>query len=146
MDGRFRVGWREKIGFTPLAVATDSKGSYDHLKNATTSPPEDQRPELEVILLRQDLTKCSPTLCWANAGAPTADPVTKFREDSEVLRAVLRSGKMVIVGEQLALRMKKVEGEERRARRGGGTAGCNRRHNSPKVSESCVLVGIVQQG
>ena len=101
-------------------MVTDSKGSYDHLTKKTTGPGEDRRTALDIAVMRDDLARGNTVLRWVDTKAQLADTLSKARGDSDLLRSVLRSGKLVIVDEPTAMEMKKQERTERMQRRGGG--------------------------
>ena len=118
-DGRFGKDWRDEKDLIPLVIVTDSKGSYDHLTKKTTGPGEDRRTALDIAVMRDDLARGDIALRWVGTKAQLADTLSKSRGDSDMLRAVLRSGKLVIVDEPTAMEMKRQERVERQHRRGG---------------------------
>ena len=58
--------WRERKDVPPLTSVTDSKGNYDHLHNETIDPSEDRRGDIDLAIIREDLSRQQMFLRWVD--------------------------------------------------------------------------------
>ena len=115
-------GWEAFSGKPRLTTITDSRGNYDHLHNETCGSTEDRRAAIDMAIMRQEMAKSYNALRWTDAKAQLADGLTKMRGDNDLLRAMCKSGTLVLVEEAYTMQLKQQEREERWNRRGGGRA------------------------
>ena len=99
---------------TPVVV-TDCKSLYDHLV-AVSSPTsvEDRRTSIDIVILRQSISRLGASIRWVPTNRMLADSLTKSAGDpTDLLRACIRNHLYQISSEEVVLRL---QAEERKRR------------------------------
>ena len=76
--------WREQENVPPLILVTDSKSNYDHLHNDTIGPRENRRSAMDLVIIRQDLSRPQMFLRSVDGKAQVADTLTKLHGDGDL--------------------------------------------------------------
>ena len=74
-------------------IVTDCKSLYDHLA-AVSSPTsvEDRRTSIDIVILRQSMSRLSASIRWVPTNRMLADSLTKTAGDlTDLLRACIQS-------------------------------------------------------
>ena len=74
-------------------IVTDCKSLYDHLV-AVSSPTsvEDRRTSIDIVILRQSMSRLSASIRWVPTNRMLADSLTKSAGDpTDLLRACIRN-------------------------------------------------------
>ena len=99
----------------PPVIVTDCKSLYDHLV-AVSSPTavEDRRTSIDIVILRQSLSRLVASIRWVPTNRMLADSLTKSAGDpTDLLRACIRNNRYQISSEESVL---KLQSEERQRR------------------------------
>ena len=79
-----------------ITVVVDSKPAFDHL-NGQVMTIKDKRLAIEMLLVRQDVESEGVQVRWTPTDRMLADSLTKLWGPQELLRKVLKEGKMILV-------------------------------------------------
>ena len=99
---------------TPVIV-TDCKSLYDHLI-AVSSPTsvEDRRTSIDIVILRQSLSRLGASIRWVPTNRMLADSLTKSAGDpTDLLRACIRNNTYQISSEEAVLKLQAAERQRR---------------------------------
>lgn len=101
------------------AAITDCKSLYDHChKEGSAGTLSDKSGALDVVQLKQSLTRLNLPLRWAPTKVQLADGLTKSDADAlDYLRATMRSGRYELCDEEKTMTMR-AEEKARRVSRG----------------------------
>ena len=80
--------WRGRKEVTPLISVTDSKGSCDYLRSGTVIPSEDRRSAIDLVSIRENLSRPWTFLRWIDGKAQVANALTRLHGNGDFLRAV----------------------------------------------------------
>ena len=96
-------------------IVTDCKSLYDYLV-AVSSPTsvEDRRTSIDIVILRQSMSRLGASVRWVPTNRMLADSLTKSaRDPTDFLRACIRNHTYQISSEESVLKM---QAEERKRR------------------------------
>ena len=99
----------------PPVVVTDCKSLYDHLV-AVSSPTavEDRRTSIDIVILRQSLSRLLASIRWVPTNRMLADSLTKNAGDpTDLLRACIRNNRYQISSEEAVLQLQSEERQRR---------------------------------
>ena len=94
LDGRtfLRSMWSAACK-RPCLVVTDCKSLYDHVQSQSAPTVDDRRTALDIVILKESLSKTLGSLRWAPTQYMLADSLTKESADAfDLLRGCLRQG------------------------------------------------------
>ena len=114
----FDIKMRERwFGRHPCLAVTDCKSVYDHITGASSpSTVGDRRVAVDMVIVREGLSRSATTLRWAPTDRQLADGLTKdSAEPCDLLRGVIRTGCYQISEESLMLDLAKAERQQRKA-------------------------------
>ena len=86
--------WPELVKRVPLALNTDCRSLYDHLKRDAGTPAE-KRVALDLLDVRAELQD-GTNIGWVNTHRMLADVLTKHLPDPEVLHKFMSDGDMAL--------------------------------------------------
>ena len=94
----------------------DCKSVYDHITGGSSpSTVGDRRVAVDMVIVREGLSRSSTTLRWAPTDRQLADALTKdSAEPCDLLRGVIRAGYYQISEESLMLDLAKAERQKRK--------------------------------
>ncbi len=107
-------------------LVVDAKSVYD-LLHKDGSVPQEKRVSLDVLAVREALTRVSERLCWVPTRQMLADMLTKLMLQADYADYVLSTGRLSLV-----------ESEEARAVERGDFLEARPRHEYTKRKETCV--------
>ena len=87
---------KERTLRMPITVCIDSRPAYDHL-NGQVMTIKDKRLAIEMLLVKQDVEKENVQVRWLPTDQMLVDGLTKLGAPMELLRRVLREGRMILV-------------------------------------------------
>eukprot|EP00435_Cladocopium_sp_Y103_P020594 s2229_g5.t1 len=99
----------------PPVVVTDCKSLFDHLISVSSpTSVEDRRTSIDIVILRQSISRLCASIRWVPTNRMLADSLTKSAGDpTDLLRACIRNAKYQISAEETVLKM---QAEERQRR------------------------------
>lgn len=107
--------WNQSVKRTVL-VATDCKSLYDHLMSQSSPTLEDRRTAIDIIIIRDCISRLGISLRWLPTDRMLADSLTKESPEAfDLLRACIRSARYQISPEQKMLQLRAQERERRRS-------------------------------
>ena len=111
-----RAAWSGSHPRTNL-VLTDCKSLYDHLQSKSSPTLEDKRCALDIVIIRESLSKLQTSLRWLPTDRMLADSLTKESPEAmDLLRACLRAGKYQVSDEDTVLEWRASERVRRKDR------------------------------
>ena len=85
-------------------VITDCKSLYDHLLSKSSPTLDDKRTALDVVIVRESISRMSASLRWIPTDRMLADALTKDAAEAiDLLRACIRTGKYQVSEEDHVL-------------------------------------------
>ena len=98
-----------------MLVATDCKSLYDHLMSQSSPTLDDRRTAIDIIIIRDCISRLGVSLRWLPTDRMLADSLTKESPEAfDLLRACIRSARYQISPEQKILERRAEERERRR--------------------------------
>ena len=115
LDGRtFLQSMWDTASKRKALVVTDCKSLFDHVQSQSAPTLDDRRTALDIIILRESLSKTQGSLRWVPTTFMLADSLTKESPEAfDLLRGCLRQGFYQICPESVVLQTRADE----RARR-----------------------------
>ena len=96
-------------------VATDCKSLFDHVQSQSAPTLDDRRTALDIIILRESLSKTSGILRWLPTDRMIADALTKESPEAfDLIRACVKNGRYQISPESTVLEWRSAERERRK--------------------------------
>jgi len=95
-----------------MLVATDCKSLYDHLMSQSSPTLDDRRTAIDIIIIRDCISRLGVSLRWLPTDRMLADSLTKESPEAfDLLRACIRSARYQISPEQKILERRAEERE-----------------------------------
>ena len=96
-------------------VVTDCKSLFDHVSSMSAPTLDDRRTALDIVILRESLSKTQGSLRWVPTTYMLADSLTKESPEAfDLLRGCIRQGYYQIAPESLVLQNRADERERRK--------------------------------
>ena len=96
-------------------VVTDCKSLFDHVQSQSAPTLDDRRTALDIVILRESLSKTLGSLRWVPTTYMLADSLTKESPEAfDLLRGCVRQGFYQIAPESLVLQNRADERERRK--------------------------------
>ena len=99
-----------------VLVATDCKSLFDHLMSQSSPTLDDRRTAIDIIIIRDCISRLGISLRWLPTDRMLADSLTKESPEAlDLLRACIRSARYQISPEQKILELRAQERDRRRS-------------------------------
>ena len=104
------------LGNRLTLVITDCKSLYDHLLSQSSPTLDDRRTAIDIVILRDSISRMKASLRWIPTDRMLADALTKESPEAfDLLRACLRTTRYQISPEALVLQRRASERERRKS-------------------------------
>ena len=115
LDGpRFAHSCWNQVNPRMVIIGTDCKSLYDHLGSPSSPTFDDRRTAIDIIILRDSISRLQASLRWLPTNRMLADALTKESPEAfDLLRACLRSSKYQLSPEEKILELRAAKRDRR---------------------------------